>query len=64
MNKHTFLPGEKVRHKGKDAEVLDVYPKSVTIRIGRSTYKTVPTGELELCGPDGEAPRGEEVRFG
>ena len=60
----TFTPGERVMHQGKEAEVLDVYPNSVVIRIGRNTYKTVLPGDIELCGPDGKEPRGEEVRFG
>ena len=67
MNKetiHRFLPGEKARYKGQDAEVLDVYPNTIVIRIGRNTYKSVKHGELEVCGPDGEAPHGTEVRFG
>lgn len=67
MNKEItrkFLPGEKVRYKGQDAEVLDVYPNTIVVRIGRNTYKSVKHGELEVCGPDGDKPRGEEVCFG
>lgn len=60
-----YLPGEKVLHQGEQAEVIDTYASgSVMIRIGTKTYKTVQPGELQVCGPDGGAPRGEEVRFG
>ena len=60
-----YLPGEKVIHNGEQAEVIDTYASgSVMIRIGNKTYKTVQPGELQMCGPDGGAPRGEEVRFG
>lgn len=62
--KHIFLPGDHVLHQGKEAEVLDVYPKSVMIRIGRNTYKTVGHGEIEPCGPDGGPVPGTDVRFG
>ena len=61
---HTFLPGDKVLYDGKEAEVVDTYPTSITIRIGRNTYKSVLPGEIQRCGPDGKEPRGEEVRFG
>lgn len=53
-----------VIHDGKEAEVIDTYPTSITIRIGRNTYKSVLPGEIQRCGPDGGEPRGEEVRFG
>lgn len=60
-----YLPGEKVIHNGEQAEVIDTYASgSVMIRIGANTYKTVRPGELQMCGPDGGEPRGEEVRFG
>ena len=62
--KHKIQRGDHVLHQGKDAEVLDVYPKSVMIRIGRNTYKTVSAGELEPCGPDGGPISGTDVRFG
>lgn len=62
---HKFLPGEHVLHEGKKAEVVDTYASGgVLIRIGAKTYKAVLPGEIQLCGPDGDAPRGEEVRFG
>lgn len=60
-----YLPGEKVIHNGEQAEVIDTYASgSVMIRIGNKTYKAVQPGELQMCGPDGGAPSGEEVRFG
>ena len=64
QTKHHFLPGDQVLHQGQKAEVVDAYPTSITIRIGRNTYKSVLPGELQRCGPDGEEPRGTEVRFG
>ena len=65
MTDHKFLPGEQVLHDGKKAEVVDTYANGgVLIRIGSRTYKAVLPNEIQLCGPDGDAPRGEEVRFG
>ncbi len=62
---HTFLPGDKVLHDGKEAEVVDTYASgAILIRIGSRTYKSVLPGEIQLCGPDGDEPRGSEVRFG
>lgn len=62
---HKFLPGEKVLMRGRKAEVVETYANgSVLIRIGSRTYKSVQPGEIQLCGPDGYEPRGEEVRFG
>lgn len=62
---HKFLPGERVLHEGKDAEVVDAYANGgILIRIGSRTYKSVLPGELEYCGPDGGEPRGLDVRFG
>lgn len=60
-----FLPGEAVLHDGKKAEVVDTYASgAILIRIGSRTYKSVLPGEIQLCGPDGDEPRGSEVRFG
>ena len=60
-----FLPGESVLHDGKKAEVVDTYASgAILIRIGSRTYKSVLPGEIQLCGPDGDEPRGSEVRFG
>ena len=60
-----FLPGEQVLHEGKKAEVVDTYASGgILIRIGARTYKAVLPNEIQLCGPDGDAPRGTEVRFG
>ena len=64
MKHHKFQQGDRVLHKGKEAEVLDVYTNSVMIRIGRNTYKTVSPGEIEPCGPDGGPVPGNDVRFG
>ena len=51
--------------RGRKAEVVETYANgSVLIRIGSRTYKSVQHGEIQLCGPDGDEPRGEEVRFG
>lgn len=62
---HEFLPGEKVLNEGKKAEVVSTYANgSVLIRIGSRTYKSVQPGEIQLCGPDGNEPRGAEVHFG
>lgn len=61
---HTFLPGDRVIHDGKEAEVIDTYPASITIRIGRNTYKSVLPGEIQRCGPDGNEPRDPKVHFG
>lgn len=62
---HKFLPGEKVLMRGRKAEVVETYANgSVLIRIGSRTYKSVQPGEIQPCGPDGDEPRGEEVRFG
>lgn len=62
---HKFLPGEKVLMRGRKAEVVETFANgSVLIRIGSRTYKSVQPGEIQLCGPDGDEPRGEEVRFG
>ena len=60
-----YLPGEKVIHNGEQAEVIDTYASgSVMIRIGSETHEAVQPGERQMCGPDGGAHRGEEVRFG
>lgn len=60
-----YLRGDKVIHGGKTAEVVDTYANgALLIRIGRNTFKTVLPGEVQLCGPDGNEPRGPEVRFG
>ena len=64
QTEHNYLPGEHVLHQGEEAEVVDVYPKSIMIRIGRNTYKSVSPGELEPCAPDGGPVPGKDVRFG
>lgn len=64
QTEHNYLPGEHVLHQGEEAEVVDVYPKSIMIRIGRNTYKTVLPGQVEPCGPDGGSVPGNDVRFG
>ena len=53
FNNHSFEQDEVVLLRGKPVHVISASPHSLTVRIGRNSFKTVLPVEVELidaCG--------------